>query len=193
VKQLRFAIAAAALCLAASPASAQFSNKGHDFVHAVKVRDGNKAMELLSSQPSSIINAKSEDGNTALVVAISRSDPEWTGFLMGHGADPNLAAKGGETPLMAAARVGFVDAVETLLGRGAKVDAANRMGETALIIAVQQRRIPIVRMLLDAGANPDKPDTAAGYSARDYAARDTRSREMIKMIEAKKPKASAAR
>jgi len=72
---------------------------------------------------------------------------------------------------------------------GAKVDAANRMGETPLIIAVQQREIPIIRKLLEAGANPDKTDSAAGYSARDYAARDTRSREILKMIEDKKPKA----
>ena len=91
--------------------------------------------------------------------------------------------------MIAAARVGFQQAVEWLLSMGAKVDAANRMGETPLIIAVQQREIPIIRKLLEAGANPDKTDSAAGYSARDYAARDTRSREILKMIEDKKPKA----
>ena len=38
-------------------------------------------------------------------------------------------------------------------------------------------------MLLQAGANPDKADHFAGYSARDYARRDTRSRELLKLIE----------
>jgi ankyrin repeat protein len=105
----------------------------------------------------------------------------------------NLGGHGGDTPLIAAARVGFEDAVEWLLSLGAKVDVPNRMGETPLIIAVQQRRPHIVKLLLDAGANPDKTDSAAGYSARDYAARDNRSREILQMIEAKKPKPAAGR
>jgi ankyrin repeat protein len=93
--------------------------------------------------------------------------------------------------LIAAARVGFEDAVEWLLSLGAKVDAPNRMGETPLIIAVQQRQPQIVRVLLNAGADPDKPDAAAGYSARDYAKRDNRSRQILDLIEAKKPKPPA--
>jgi len=59
--------------------------------------------------------------------------------------------------------------------------------------AVQQRELPIARLLLDAGANPDKSDAAAGYSARDYATRDPRARDILKMIEDKKPKAAAAK
>ena len=62
------------------------------------------------------------------------------------------------------------------------------MGETPLIIAVQQREVPIVRQLLDAGANPDRTDTAAGYSARDYATRDPRAHDILQLIEDKKPK-----
>ena len=85
-----------------------------------------------------------------------------------------MPAQGGDTPLIAAARIGFEEAAEWLLGLGAKVDAANRMGETPLIIAVQQRQTADRPVLLDAGANPDKADAAAGYSARDYATRDHR-------------------
>jgi ankyrin repeat protein len=74
-----------------------------------------------------------------------------------------------------------------LISRKAKVNLANRMGETPLIVAVQQRHLPIVRLLLAAGADPDEADTAAGYSARDYAKRDTRSRDILKLIETSKP------
>ena len=91
--------------------------------------------------------------------------------------------------LIAAARIGFLGAAADLVRLKAKVDAANSMGETALIVAVQQRQTEIVKLLLAAGANPDRSDSAAGYSARDYAKRDTRSREILKLIEAKKPKA----
>jgi uncharacterized protein len=59
-------------------------------------------------------------------------------------------------------------------------------------VAVQQRQAAIVRMLLEAGANPDLADHASGYSARDYAKRDRRSTEMLKLIETVKVQRKAA-
>jgi ankyrin repeat protein len=175
--------------LPAWPAAAQMAGTpGNDFVEAVKKSDGDKAIGILQAHPSGIVDTKDGEGNTGLIIAINRTDETWTGYLLNNGADPNVAGKGGDTPLIAAARVGFTQAVDWLLGMRAKVDASNRMGETPLIIAVQQRELPIIRKLLDAGANPDRTDAAAGYSARDYAMRDTRSREILKMIEDKKPK-----
>lgn len=195
MKQLGFAIFLAAIA-AASPVSAQSTGiggtAGMDFIDAVKKSDGDKATQILTSHPHGIVDTKGSDGNTGLIIAISRVDENWTGFLLNKGADPNLAGKDGITPLIAAARYGFTSAVEWLLGMGAKVDAANRMGETPLIVAVQQREPDVVRLLLKAGANPDKTDNAAGYSARDYATRDPRAREILKMIEDKKPKTSTA-
>jgi ankyrin repeat protein len=192
VKQLGFAFFIAG-ALIASPLSAQgLTSPGYDLVDAIKKSDGDKALQILSSHSSGIVDTKDGDGNTGLIIAISRSDEQWTGFLLNKGADPNLAGKGGDTPLIAAAKVGFENAIEWLLGLGAKVDAPNKMGETPLIVAVQQREVPIVRLLLNRGANPDKTDNAAGYSARDYATRDPRAREILKLIDEKRPKAVAA-
>ena len=192
VKKLSFAAYAAILAgMSATAAAQQLTPKSYDFVQAVEKRDGDKATELLNDNPRGIVNSRNGEGDTALIIAIERSDPDWTGFLIKKGADLNLGGHGGDTPLIAAARVGFEDAVEWLIGLGAKVDAENRAGETPLIVAVQQRRPQIVRLLLSAGADPDKPDSAAGYSARDYAKRDTRSRQILDLIEAKKPKPPA--
>ncbi|HVL78338.1 MAG TPA: ankyrin repeat domain-containing protein [Sphingomicrobium sp.] len=191
MKRLSVIAAAAALGVMATPVAAQMGFDGANFVQAVRERDGNKAMELLRSRPV-VINARDDRGDTALLIAIARKDDNWTGFLLQEGADPNLAARNGDTPLIAAARAGYAQGVAWLLGLGAKVDGDNRMGETALIIAVQQRQLPIIRALLEAGANPDKTDSAAGFSARDYAKRDTRSSEILRMIETVRPSASAA-
>jgi uncharacterized protein len=195
VKRLGFAFFVAALA-AAAPAGAQSTGiggtAGSDFIDAVKKSDGDKATQILASHPTGIVDTKGGDGNTALIIAISRVDENWTGFLLNKGADPNLAGKDGITPLIAASRYGFSNAVEWLLGLGAKVDGTNRMGETPLIVAVQQREPEIVKLLLHAGANPDKTDNAAGYSARDYATRDPRARDILKLIDDKKPKASTA-
>jgi hypothetical protein len=45
-----------------------------------------------------------------------------------------------------------------------------------------------VKLLLAAGADPDKQDAAAGYSAREYAQRDSRARDILQLINTKKPK-----
>jgi len=190
---LKFAVIAVSLTLTAAPAFSQSGGfDGIQFVDAVKKKDGGKVMEFVQKNGAGIVNAKDASGNTALIVAITDRSEDYTAFLLNKGADPNLPGKGGDTPLIAAARVGYDDAAEWLLGQGAKVDGANRMGETPLIIAVQQRQVAMVNLLLAAGANPDKTDNAAGLSARDYAARDSRSREIQQAIQAKKPEPAAA-
>ena len=178
----RLALIALALVAVSSPSAAQYVSDAEPFLTAVKERDGNKATELVNSRPS-LVNTRNVRGETALNVVIARSDDNWTRFLIGKGANVNLAATNGDTPLITAARVGFTDGIDLLLQLGAKVDATNRMGETALILAVQQRRLDAVKLLLAKGADPDKKDAAAGYSAREYAKRDTRNREILAAIE----------
>lgn len=190
---LKFAVIAVSLTIVGAPAFSQSGGfDGIQFVDAVKKKDGTKVMEFIQKNGSGIVDAKDASGNTALIVAITDRSEDYTAFLLSKGADPNLPGKGGDTPLIAAARVGYDDAAEWLLGQGAKVDSANRMGETPLIIAVQQRQLSMVNLLLSSGANPDKTDNAAGLSARDYAARDSRSREILQAIQSKKPKPAAA-
>jgi len=165
----------------------QFGAASYNFIKAVRERDGNKLTELLSTGPPNLVNQRGPDGELALNITIARSDSQWTAFLLQKGADPNLADRSGDTALMVASRIGFTEAVRWVLKKGARVDATNRMGETPLIVAVNQRQTQAVRLLLEAGANPDIADAAAGYSARDYAKRDTRSRQILQLIEAKKP------
>lgn len=183
-------IVALGVAVAAAPASAQYVSDTEKFIQAVSSRDGTAATQLLESRGPRVLNSRNSDGKTALLVAINLHDSQWTGFMLSKGADPNYAGGDGDRPLIAATRIGFEQAVDWLLDLGAEVDATNRMGETALIVAVQQRRAAIVEQLLKAGADPDKADTAAGYSARDYAKRDSRSRRMLELIEsaAAKPK-----
>ena len=187
MKKLTFAVASLLLGGLSTSGTAQFTSAKSDFVKAIHARDGNRLMQLLDSNPPGLVDARDGDGNTPLIITIARQD-EWAAFLLNRNADPNLPGKGGDTPLIAAARVGYLDAVEWLLTAGAKVDTPNRMGETPLIVAVQQRQALAVKRLLAAGANPDKADSAAGLSARDYAERDSRSRQILQLIEAKKAK-----
>lgn len=192
MKKLKFAIALLALAGSAEAAPGQLTSAKIDFVKAIQSRDGNKVMQLLNENPPGLVDARDNKGNTPLIITIARQD-DWANFLLNKGADPNLAGADGDTPLIAAARVGYLDAIDWLLAAGVKVDAPNRMGETALIIAVQQRELQVIKRLLDAGANPDKTDSAAGLSARDYAGRDSRSRQILQLIQATRPEPPASR
>ena len=176
-----------AVAAVAAPTIAQMgAYDGEMFVKAIRDGNGSEALKLLQAKPS-LVNARDLNGKTALITAIENRDTEWSGYLLQQGADPNQSLKNGDTPLIVSARMGLQDVTGWLLQLGARVDDSNRMGETALIVAVQHRQAPIVRLLLEAGADPDRSDAAAGYSARDYAKRDNRTPELLRLIEAKKP------
>lgn len=175
---------AAAIALAgAAPAAAQFSD-GYNFLKAVRDRDVTKAKTLIDKPGSTIINARDiTSGETALMIAIRRRDAPWIAFLLQNGADPNMKDKEGNTPLLVASQNAFSDGVRLMLAGKAQVDAGNSRGETALIKSVQMKDSASVQLLLNAGADPDRTDSFAGMSARQYAERDVRSGPVARMLE----------
>jgi ankyrin repeat protein len=178
---------ALSLLATAAPAVAQFSDS-YNFLKAVRERNGAKAIELLNKGGPTLIDTP--DGNTGergIHIAVKDRDLSWIGFLMQKGARVDLKDRDGNTPLMVAARIGFVDAARLLIAKGAQVNAANSLGETPLIMAAQKRDLAMVRLLLTQGADPAKRDVASGMSARDYALRDGRSEMIVKMIDEARP------
>lgn len=192
-RRLRIALAAAMIA-ATVPLSAQVGGfEGEKFLKAVRDGDGATFTDLAGAPGSRIVNYRGFDGTAAIHIVTRERQTDWLRYLLAKGADANLADAKGDTALIIAARSGFGEGVARLLAARANVDKTNKLGETALIAAVQARQPAIVRALLEAGANPDKADFAAGYSARDYARRDTRQRELLKLIEtvkARKPVAA---
>jgi ankyrin repeat protein len=188
MKSLKIAGAAIGLLLISVSAEAQLATpQTVQFVNALKRGEVGTVIQLMASQPG-LANTRDDQGETALLIAIRSGKSDLTAVLLQNGADVNLPARSGETPLVAATRVGDSQAVDWLLGLGAKIDGANKSGETPLIVAVQQRNTALVRLFLSRGADPDRPDSAAGYSARDYALRDARARDIQKLITDAKPK-----
>lgn len=158
----------AALAVAA-PANGQRLSEGHEFLKAVKERDGTKVTDALNAPGSTVVNARDiSSGESALHLVTQRRDATWLRFLLGKGANVNLADKRGVTPLQLATNLGWTEGVEILVERGASLDLTNDAGETPLISAVHRRDAALVRVLLKAGANPDRTDNS-GRSARDYA------------------------
>lgn len=179
-----------ALAATAMPSLAQSGfgggSEGETFLEAIRKGDNAKAVPMVEEPGGRVVNYKGYDGDTALHIVTRKRELDWVGFLLKEGADPSIPDANGDTSLHIAARIGFDSAADFMVNMGAKVDAANKRGETPLIIAVHQRQPRIVELLLKAGANPDKADHAAGYSARDYAKRDTRNPQLLKLIESVK-------
>jgi uncharacterized protein len=157
---------ALALC---SPVAGQNFSEGFEFLKAVKERKGQEAMDALNRPGSTVVNARDlSSGEGALHIVTARRDAAWLRFLIGKGANANLADRRGVTPLQLASNLGWAEGVEILVGAGASVDLTNAAGETPLISAVHRRDATLVRALLKAGADPERSDNS-GRSARDYA------------------------
>ena len=166
--KLVIAAAAGAALLSGAPAGAQLYSAGFKFLKAVEEKDTAEVNELLQKNGTVIDARDVTSGRTALHIAAENREYTWLSFLLGKGANPNIADKRGVTPLMLASQMGLVEAVNALAQSGAKVDTPNNTGETPLIAAVHRRDIPMLRVLLLSGANPDRTDNS-GRSARDYA------------------------
>lgn len=187
---LVLAAPACALTMAA-PAYAQFSDS-YKFLEAVREKDATVVTKYVEAPGTTLINTRDRNsGETALFITVARKDTTWMAYLLGHGARTDIATNNGRFPLMLAVETRFPEGVDLLLSSGANVNQANSSGETALIRAVQMKDLGMVRLLVSKGANPDKRDTLAGMSARDYAKRDARDTGILDLLAAAKPAAPA--
>ncbi len=81
------------------------------------------------------INAKNENGDTALMIALLRDNLEIARMLTEQGADVNAQDKDGYTALMFASFNGYHDIAKILIKKGADVHVENKNGYTALMFA----------------------------------------------------------
>ena len=81
------------------------------------------------------VNAKDNDGETALMIAASQSNPKILTVLLEAGADIDAQNKKGETALMAAAARANLDELKILLVHGADPKLRDEAGKLAVDIA----------------------------------------------------------
>lgn len=148
---------------------------------------------LLAGGAKEVFTYKGMNINDALILAASNGDAVRVRESLAAGADPHAEARGGITPLLAAAYGGNVDAVRALVEAGARVNEvpngfrawtwtgaklplgrqplaqAASVGDTALIVAARLGHDAVVDYLLSHGANPalanPHNDTPLGVAA----------------------------
>jgi ankyrin repeat protein len=112
-------------------------------------------------------NSHTTGGTTVLMMAAG--DHDKVSALIRHGADVNLAAKTGFTPLIVAANdPGAADAIRVLVDHGALVTPTSPKplhDASPLFFAAWAGNVETVRLLLDRGANPRAKMNVAGIFA----------------------------
>lgn len=98
------------------------------------------------------INAKEEDGRTALLIAVEKRDAGMAALLADNGADVNARDVDGYTALMYVAYKGNLELAELLLNHGADVQAKDNDGWTALRIALLQGKTQVAELLKKHGS-----------------------------------------
>ena len=120
------------------------------------------------------VNAKNEDGNTALLLAcgygIHRDEArtEMVELLIEKGADIEAKDRNGRTPLMIACQQGYTNVAKLLIEKGADIEARKGNGETALMVACMYGRADVAQMLIEKGADVNAKNED-GETALDYA------------------------
>eukprot|EP01048_Picozoa_sp_COSAG05_P011513 COSAG05_NODE_1087_length_5921_cov_15.803332_1_plen_1334_part_10 len=111
------------------------------------------------------IDVPNHNGWTGIHIAALHNYRDLVRLLADSAAKLNLSEpQTGMTPLVVAAKQGYVKIVSLLLDYGVELDGADSNGVTALQSACSQGRFDIVGMLLESGASCDKV-TNAGDTA----------------------------
>lgn len=130
--------------------------------------DGMRVVQLLLAQPAIDLEAKADNGNTALMMAAFRQNKAAVQALLAHGAHVNQP---GWTALHYAAAAGADDILPLLLAEHSNVDAESPSGMTPLMMAAREGQEQAVAVLLEQGADPARQDrgfhlTAAGFAEK---------------------------
>ncbi|ROL51866.1 Kinase D-interacting substrate of 220 kDa [Anabarilius grahami] len=101
------------------------------------------------------VDTRSENGQTALMVASEQGSLEIVQELIRRGANVNLDDIDSWTALISAAKEGHTEVVKELLENNANVEHRDMGGWSALMWAAYKGRVEVAHLLLEKGANPN--------------------------------------
>lgn len=108
------------------------------------------------------VNDTDESKRTGLLAAAQRGFIPIVEYLLGKGADVNMASTRGTTPIYAAAHQGHTEVVKLLLAKGADFTIPEKWSFTALHAALYNGHLDIVELLCEKGADLSAVDGDGG-------------------------------
>lgn len=134
---------------------------------AAEAGDSAAALALLAGPAD--VNARQDDGTTALHWAAYHDDLPLIRRLLKAGAKANVANDYGATPLAEAAERADPEALRVLLDGGADVESANADGQTALMTVARTDIVEAAKVLVAHGANVNASEKWRGQTALMWA------------------------
>lgn len=124
-----------------------------------------KVIPVLLTARDINIEARAQNGDTALMVAAYKGETAMVAALLAKGAEPN---RPGWTALHYAAASGSIEIVRMLLEKSAYIDAAAPNHTTPLMMAAGGGQTSVIKFLLEEGADATLKNDA-GMTAKDFA------------------------
>jgi ankyrin repeat protein len=162
--------------IAAGPAAAA-DEPG--LVDAARNQDQASVRALLNRNAD--VNARSQDGSTALLWAAHWDDVATAELLIRARADANVANDFGMTPLSRACTNGSAAMVEILLAAGANPNARIGTGETPIMTCAGSGSVAAVRMLIARGGDVNAKEPSQNQDALMWAAAE-RHPEVVRLL-----------
>jgi ankyrin repeat protein len=170
---------AVALLMGAAAAAASGDVR---LVEAARNQDQPGVRTLLNQHVD--VNARSDDGSTALLWAAHWNDVSTADLLIRAGADANSANDFRITPLSLACTNGSATLVELLLKAGARPDTPIATGETPIMTCASSGTTDAVRMLIVRGADVNAKEPSENQTALMWAAAEHHPAMVQALIEA---------
>lgn len=126
-------------------------------------------VDYLNNAAKLDIDAKGDDGRTALHLAAYNDQTEAINILLRFGAKTEAKNSAGSTPLMLAICTGKTKAAVALVKGGSDVNAAEDANVRPLHMAAFHGELDVVKALVDAGADIDAAITTNGLTALHWA------------------------
>jgi ankyrin repeat protein len=137
-------------------------------VDAVRTQDGSRVRALLNGKAD--VNARSDDGSTALLWAAHWNDVATADLLIRAGANANVSNDFGMTPLSRACTNGSAPLVQRLLEAGANPNTRIATGETPIMTCASSGNLDAVRLLVARGADVKAKEPSENQDALMWAA-----------------------
>ncbi|XP_064453504.1 neurogenic locus notch homolog protein 4 isoform X7 [Mirounga angustirostris] len=159
---------AARRLLAAGANPNQPDRAGRTPLHTAVAADAREVCQLLLRSRQTAVDARTEDGTTALMLAARLAVEDLVEELIAAQADVGARDKWGKTALHWAAAVNNARAARSLLQAGADKDAQDGREQTPLFLAAREGAVEVAQLLLGLGAARGLRDQA-GLAPGDIA------------------------